>query len=122
MKKVFVFGAISLILLIVVLSGCQKNVAGEATAIAKGIRANSCDADNMCETNNLNTNRIIAGKVVIADSSVAGSSETNVITTTPDLTNLVLTSGTNFAPSRKDRKSTRLNSSHNVPSRMPSSA
>ena len=63
----------------------------EVDAKLSNIKANSCDADKMCETNNLNTNRLIAGKVVIADSS-----EVTTITTTPDTTNLVLTSSTDY--------------------------
>ena len=48
MKKMLVFGFISLIAMIVVLSGCS-NIAGRAGAVVKPVIANSCDADSICE-------------------------------------------------------------------------
>src|SRR3989338_6399671 len=47
MKKLFVFGTISLMVLVVILSGCAV---GKATATTTSqIKANSCDADSVCE-------------------------------------------------------------------------
>ena len=47
MKRIFFFGTISLMVLVIILSGCAV---GKATATTTSqIKANSCDADSVCE-------------------------------------------------------------------------
>ena|SRR3989344_2180796 len=45
MKRIFFFGTISLMVLVIILSGCAV---GKATATTQ-LKANSCDADSVCE-------------------------------------------------------------------------
>jgi len=71
MKKIFVLGAISLMLLAVVLSGCQ-NTAGQASRVTT-IRANSCDADTNCEVNQL-----VASNGIISNSGLTVTGTTMI--------------------------------------------
>ena len=88
MKKIFVFGTLSLFLLAIVLSGCQNVGEAKAKPVSQ-IKATSCDADSVCEANSLNT-KYITTTAVKGDGDLTLTTDNGGLILNPDKKSVVV--------------------------------
>ena len=95
-KDTWIIVAVIAILGIIFLGPALTGAAWFQTSQTALVKANSCNADEMCEMIRADiSERAVIGKVLISDPSTAY----NMITTLPDTSHLILTSGTMWGQS-----------------------